>query len=93
MRKLSLIHILSLIDGKYHYYLKDHQGNNRVVVDEEGAVEEVNDYYAFGGLMSTSSRPVSYTPLCMNRQQILPTELPNIWYRQLIHLSILRKYG
>ena len=35
---------------------KDHQGNNRVVVDEEGTVEEVNDYYAFGGLMSTSSR-------------------------------------
>ena len=47
---------VSLTDGKYHYYLKDHQGNNRVVVDEEGTVEEVNDYYAFGGLMSTSSR-------------------------------------
>ena len=47
---------VSLTDSKYHYYLKDHQGNNRVVVDEEGAVEEVNDYYAFGGLMSTSSR-------------------------------------
>ena len=27
-----------------------------MVVDEEGTVEEVNDYYAFGGLMSTSSR-------------------------------------
>ena len=47
---------VSLTDGKYHYYLKDHQGNNRVVVAEEGTVEEVNDYYAFGGLMSTSSR-------------------------------------
>ena len=53
---LTEVGYVSLTDGKYHYYLKDHQGNNRVVVDEEGAVEEVNDYYAFGGLMSTSSR-------------------------------------
>ena len=53
---LTEVGYVSLTDGKYHYYLKDHQGNNRVVVDEEGTVEEVNDYYAFGGLMSTSSR-------------------------------------
>ena len=53
---LTEVGYVSLTDGQYHYYLKDHQGNNRVVVDEEGAVEEVNDYYAFGGLMSTSSR-------------------------------------
>ena len=48
----------SLNDGKYHYYLKDHQGNNRVVVDEDGNVGEVNDYYPFGGLMSSSSGSV-----------------------------------
>ena len=53
---LTEVGYVSLTDGQYHYYLKDHQGNNRVVVAEEGAVEEVNDYYAFGGLMSTSSR-------------------------------------
>ena len=53
---LTEVGYVSLTDGQYHYNLKDHQGNNRVVVDEEGAVEEVNDYYAFGGLMSTSSR-------------------------------------
>lgn len=28
----------------------------RVVADEHGNAEEVNDYYPFGGLMSTSSR-------------------------------------
>lgn len=39
---------ITLADDKYHYYLKDHQGNNRVVVDETGNVEEVNDYYPFG---------------------------------------------
>ena len=53
---LTEVGYVSLTDGQYHYNLKDHQDNNRVVVDEEGAVEEVNDYYAFGGLMSTSSR-------------------------------------
>ena len=46
---------ITLADNKYHYYLKDHQGNNRVVVDETGNIEEVNDYYPFGGLMSSSS--------------------------------------
>lgn len=48
---LTEVGYVSLTDGQYHYYLKDHQGNNRVVVAEEGTVEEVNDYYAFGGLM------------------------------------------
>ena len=49
---------ITLADNKYHYYLKDYQGNNRVVVDETGNVEEVNDYYPFGGLMSSSSNSV-----------------------------------
>ena len=39
----------------YHYYLQDHLGNNRVVIDEHGKVEQVNHYYAFGGLMSEST--------------------------------------
>ena len=34
----------------YHYYLKDHLGNNRVVIDQNGSVEQVNHYYPFGGL-------------------------------------------
>ena len=25
----------------YHYYLKDHQGNNRVVMNQNGAVEQL----------------------------------------------------
>ena len=29
---------VSLNDNKYHYYLQDHQGNNRVVVSQDGAV-------------------------------------------------------
>ena len=38
----------------YHYYLQDHLGNNRVVIDEHGQVEQVNHYYVFGGLMGES---------------------------------------
>ena len=37
----------------YHYYLKDHQGNNRVVTYWNGSkwfVEQVNHYYPFGGV-------------------------------------------
>ena len=36
----------------YHYYLKDHQGNNRVVINSNGAVKETNHYYPFGGLFA-----------------------------------------
>ena len=34
----------------YHYYLQDHLGDNRVVVNANGTVEQVNHYYPFGGL-------------------------------------------
>ena len=39
----------------YHYYLKDHQGNNRIVMNQNGTtVEQVNHYYPFGGLFEES---------------------------------------
>ena len=38
----------------YHYYLKDHLGNVRVVFNDQDSIEQVNDYYAFGGIMATS---------------------------------------
>ncbi|MBQ5474622.1 MAG: hypothetical protein IIT65_07935 [Lachnospiraceae bacterium] len=38
----------------YHYYLQDHLGNNRVVVKQDGTVEQVNHYYPYGGLMGES---------------------------------------
>ena len=48
----------------YHYYLKDHQGNNRVVIDQSGVVEQVNHYYPFGMTygdgISTSNQPYKY---------------------------------
>jgi len=39
----------------YHYFLKDHQGNNRVVINQGGTVEQVNHYYPFGGLFGEST--------------------------------------
>ena len=39
----------------YYYYLRDHLGNNRVVLDSNGNVMQVNDYYATGGLMGSST--------------------------------------
>ena len=40
---------------QYHFYLKDHLGNNRVVVNASGTVEQVNHYYPYGGLMGEST--------------------------------------
>ena len=51
---------LSLEDGKYHYFIKDHQGNNRVVADQNGNIEEVNHYYPFGGTFANSTSVQSY---------------------------------
>lgn len=39
----------------YHYYLKDHLGNNRVVVNASGTVKQVTHYYPFGGFFGEST--------------------------------------
>ena len=45
----------------YYYYLKDHQGNNRVAINGSGTVMETNHYYPFGGVFSTSNvQPYKY---------------------------------
>ncbi|WP_394334091.1 RHS repeat-associated core domain-containing protein [Bacteroides togonis] len=51
---------VTLSDRKYHYYLTDHQGNNRVVLNQNGTVEEVNHYYPFGGLFASSTNVQPY---------------------------------
>ena len=42
-------------DGGFHYHIKDWQGNVRAVIDEAGALEEVNSYYPYGALMGTGA--------------------------------------
>lgn len=51
---------VSLNDNRYHYYLKDHQGNNRVVINSAGTVEETNHYYPFGGVFESTSSVQPY---------------------------------
>jgi RHS repeat-associated protein len=52
---------LSAPTPTYYYYLKDHQGNNRVVINSSGTVAETNHYYPFGSLFaSTSVQPYKY---------------------------------
>ena len=45
----------------YHYYIRDYLGNNRVVADAHGNVEDVNHYYPYGALMgdSRNTRPAA----------------------------------
>ena len=62
-------------DNQFHYFIQDHQGNNRVVVAQNGTVEEVNDYYPFGGLLSSSLsnnvQPYKYNGKELNRDNVL----------------------
>ena len=51
---------LSVTSPAYYYYLKDHQGNNRVVIDKDGAVKETNHYYPFGGVFASSGNVQPY---------------------------------
>ena len=45
----------------YHYYLKDHQGNNRVVMNASGTIEQVNHYFPFGYLFGESTNASTQT--------------------------------
>ena len=51
---------VSLNDNKHHYYLQDHQGNNRVVINQSGSVEEMNHYYPFGGVFAGTNNVQPY---------------------------------
>ncbi len=49
-----------LASGGYHYYLKDHLGNNRVVINQSGTVEQTNHYYPYGGMFASTSTGQPY---------------------------------
>lgn len=61
---------VTLADTAYHYFLQDHQGNNRVVVNQNGTVEEVNYYYPFGGIFAStfSVQPYKYNGKELDRK-------------------------
>ncbi len=47
--------IADITRPQYHYCFTDHLGSVRVVTDAQGNVEQVNNYYPYGGLMASSS--------------------------------------
>jgi RHS repeat-associated protein len=58
-------------DSTYYYYIKDYQGNMRAVIDQNGALKEINNYYPYGGLMgaaSTGVQPNKYGCKELDRQ-------------------------
>jgi len=42
-------------NGTYYYFLKDHLGSNRVVIDGSGAIAETSSYYPSGMRFGESS--------------------------------------
>ena len=51
---------VDLSTNTYYYYLKDHQGNNRVVIKDDGTVSEANHYYPFGGVFASTGNVQPY---------------------------------
>ncbi len=62
-------------DGQWHYHIKDYQGNVRAVIDGQGALKEVNNYYPYGALMGGGTvgnpgvQPYKYGTKELDRQR------------------------
>ena len=56
--------------GAFHAYIKDYQGNVRVVVAPDGSAAEVNHYYPYGMLMAAEAgvQPHKYGGKELDRQ-------------------------
>lgn len=46
----------------FHYYVRDHRGDNRCVVSEDGAYEQKTFYYPLGGIIGDKSTAPSLQP-------------------------------
>lgn len=53
----------------YHYQVRDHQGNIRVVVDEVGNLEQKNEYFAYGGPWVSSTNQ-GFQPFKYNGKEL-----------------------
>ena len=56
--------------GGYHYYLKDHLGNNRVVITQSGSVEQTTHYYPYGGTFASTSNGSNTQPYKYNGKEL-----------------------
>ena len=59
-------------DGELYFYIKDYQGNVRVVLNQANQPVEVNIYYPYGGLMSATTtegiQPYKYSTKELDRE-------------------------
>jgi len=67
------------INGGYHYYLKDHLSNNRVVINQSGAVQQTNNYYPYGGTFASSTTGTNNQPYKYNGKEF-DTHAGLNWY-------------
>ena len=65
---------------EFHYYNRDHLGNNREVVDSAGVVEQVTNYYPFGtpytqsaAVMNANMQPYKFNGKELDRMHGLDT--------------------
>ena len=70
VKLLTEVGYVTLADAVHHYFLQDHQGNNRVVIDENNNVDEVNHYYPFGRVFASTSsvQPFKYNSKELDRK-------------------------
>ena len=54
----------------FHYYTQDHLGNNRAVVNQSGAVEQITHYYPFGGFFADQGTGSSIQPYKYNGKEL-----------------------
>ena len=54
----------------FHYYTKDHLGNNRTVVNENGILEQVTHYYPFGGIFGDATLNAGTQPYEYNGKEL-----------------------
>ena len=54
----------------FHYYTQDHLGNNRAVVNQSGAVEQITHYYPFGGIFADQGTGSSLQPYKYNGKEL-----------------------
>ena len=59
-------------DGELYFYIKDYQGNVRVVLNQANRPVEINSYYPYGGLMAATttegSQPYKYGTKELDRE-------------------------
>ena len=68
--ELNGVIIIARYANTFHYYVRDYQGNNRVVVNDSCQVEQTNDYYAYGGPWGDTSTNQGFQPFKYNGKEL-----------------------